>query len=113
MSKTIESTTEQIASTQRPPATPLSKRLEKELPKEPGQIIRAKQVFGDNYRVNWYNPIVFGLDGPKGDGKIVKSQFLKVTVTDGGELLTEDKTIASRPFPLSSGSRCGSGSCRM
>ncbi len=59
---------------------PIKDRLERELTKEPGMTIRAINVFGSFYRVNWWVPMsIIGTNDNK-QGKIVKSQFIRVEI---------------------------------
>lgn len=87
-----------------PPKPSIKVRLERELARDKGQIVKATNVWGDNYRINWYSTLDFskGLDNA-GSGKIVKSIFASVTVGPDDALTVEDKTLRgpspnSRPF---------------
>jgi hypothetical protein len=77
------------------PKRSIAKRLAAELPKEDGQIVKATNVFGAYFRVNWYWPLIVGEISIKSTGKIAKSQFLRVEIGDDDKLVIEDRTATS------------------
>jgi hypothetical protein len=76
----------------------LSGKIQLEIGKKPGQVVKARKVGHHNYRVTWLDP-----DFKPGDSGLVvqtyrhtESKFLSVQLGPDKQLIITDRTINSR-----------------
>ncbi|MEX0776306.1 MAG: hypothetical protein WD042_11430 [Phycisphaeraceae bacterium] len=63
----------------------LSKAIEQEVERQPGEVVRCVRVFDDRYRCNWW----VGKEAWNSTGKIIGSKFLRANM-DGDKLVIQD-----------------------
>jgi hypothetical protein len=87
MSNEIKTEAAPVAKT--PVKADLSQAIEGFVEREVGQEVRSVRVFDDNYRCNWW--VRDDTPGPMylNTGRIIKSKFLRATMT-GEKLILED-----------------------
>jgi hypothetical protein len=74
----------------KPETEDLSQSIQESMARLAGEVVRCTRVWGDRYRCNWWGHTDSDVQS-SGAGRIVRSKFLKATLTPDG-LIIEDLT---------------------